>query len=546
MAEDFRYSDDGNHQMWTDSHQGSAYSRVNRVHRFFIGSNLVYPCIGGDTFRVDSHAGFAAVAIGEQLLNLVDSDPGKVSTIGVVEDEVHGFGRYYAMEYNPGIAAMEATRVLVYDSDYTAELESTTVDTAWDPFVELLPYVEVGMRVICLAGRTFLFYLVPSLTSTRVNVVELPVPGGGTSTAAPTEVITLSFVVRDRIYVVEDSPTTVFLYIGDTEQSPSQRTLLVRYDVAAQSVTGSMVVKDGATPFPRSYAATRGRMQFGETPVHMLLEPQTSWSEGAGRSIDDFPGVGSVSNLPTLGTQHAPLFRQSTGNAWTIVTTNQNGSTVEDTVTFQGSDIKPWMSGAEADAQGGQQRAAAVPRLLTRVSPPPEAYAALKTTPTEDNSDVYILHAAAMIQYQGILQDDAFVYRQGQDAGSTFYRNTHGNHRGMSNVFEGNPPPFDTTNRRDTTILVPGTILIENAQSTPESGFQAIRTVGAVANRLDSWRLADNSTWHGQPHTGSEGDPGLLPTDHDPSTDAIHGVQGDVFDEDLSVVVGWFTHGFLP
>lgn len=534
MTAAFRYSDDGNHQMWTDSHQGSGYSRVNRVHRFFIGSKLVYPCIGGDTFRVDSHAATAAVAIGEQLLDLTDAGASRVSTIGVVEDEVAGFGRYFALEYDPD-TTMKPVRVQVYDSDYTAELEAVTVETAWEPFVELLPFVEEGMRVICLAGRTFLFYLVPTLTNTRVNVVELPVPGAPVSSAPPTEVITLSFVVSDRIYVVEDSPTTVFIYIGDTEKSPTQQTLLIRYDVVAKNVTGNKVVQDGSTPFPRSYAATRGRTQYSETPVHLLLEPQSSWSEGAGRSIDDFPSVGG---------QHAPLFRQSTGNAWTIVTTNQNGSAVEDSVTFQGSDIKPWMSGAEGDAQGGQMRTAAVPRLLIRVSSPPAQYAALQNTPASDTSDVYILHAAAMVRYRGILQDDAFVYRQGVP--SPLYRNTLGNHRGVSNVFEGNPPDFDTENRRDTTILVPGTILIENAQSTPDSGFQPLRTVGAVANRLDDWRLRDNSSWHGKPETGSEGDPGLAVTDHDPSTDAIHGVQGDVFDEELSIVVGWYAHGFLP
>ena len=532
MSAAFRYSDDGNHQMWTDSHQGSGYSRVNRVHRFFIGSLNVFPAIGGDSFRVDSHAGTASIAIGKQLLDLSDAGEVRVSTIGIVEDEIAGFGRYFALEYDSA-AVMNPARVLVYDSEYTAELEAVTVATAWEPFVELLPYVEVGMRVICLAGRTFLFYLVPSLINTRVNVIELPVPGAPTSSAPPTEVITLSFVVSDRIYVVEDSPTTVFIYVGDTEASPAQQTLLIRYDVVAKNVTGSKVVQDGSTPFPRSYAATRGRTQFGETPVHMLLEPQSSWSDGAGRSIDDFPGVGD---------QHAPLFRQSTGSAWTIVTTNQNGSAIEDSVTFQGSDMKPWMGGAEADAQGGQQRAAAVPRLLIRVSPPPEAYSALKSTPSADTSDVYILHVAAMVRYLGILQDDAFVYRQ--DRGP--YRNTFGNHRGMSNVFEGNPPNFDTTNRRDTTILVPGTLLIENAQSSLDSGFQPLRTVGAVANRLDSWRLQDNSSWHGRPETGSEGDPGLAVTDHDPSTDAIHGVQGDVFDEDISVVVGWYAYGFLP
>ncbi len=518
--------------MWTDSHPGSGYSRVNRVHRFFIGSKLVYPCIGGDTFRVDSHAGTAAVEIGEQLLNLTDAGASRVSTIGIVEDEVNGYGRYFALEYDPD-TTMKPLRVQVYDSAYTAELEAATVETAWEPFVELLPYVEQGMRVICLAGRTFLFYLVPSLINTRVNMIELPAPGSPTSAAPPSEVITLSFVVKDRIYVVEDSPTTVFIYLGDTEASPSQQTLLVRYDVVSKNVTDSKVVQDGATPFPRSYAATRGRTQFGETPVHMVLEPQSSWAEGAGRSIDDFPSVGN---------EHAPLFRQSTGSAWTIVTTNQNGSAVEDVVTFQGSDLKPWMGGAEADAQGGQQRAAAVPRLLTRVSPPPEAYSGLKSTPASDTSDVYILHAAAMIQYHGILQDDAFVYRQSRTA----YRNTFGNHRGVSNVFEGNPPDFDTTNRRDSTILVPGTILIENAQTSLDSGFQPLRTVGSVANRLDSWRLDDNSSWHGRPEFGSEGDPGLTVTDQDPSTDAIHGVQGDVFDEELSVVVGWYAHGFLP
>lgn len=540
MAEDYRYSDDGNHQMWTDSHQGSGYSRVNRIHRFFVGSKEVLPSVGGDSFRVDSHAAHATTQIGEQILDLSDAGASRVSTIAVVEDEHNGFGRYFCLEYDSEGGAMVPKRVKVYDSDYTAELEAVTVEDSWTPFVQLLPYVEQGMRVINLGGaekRTFLFYLVPGPLSTKVNMVALPDPGVAASSAPPTEVIDLSFIVRDRIYVVQDSPSSVFLYIGDTERSPTQRTMVIRYDVDSKTVTDNRVVVDGATPFPRSNTAARGRRQQDEVPVHLVIEPQSSWADSAGTNSDDFPSVDS---------EHAPLFRHTTGNAWKLLTVNQNGFTVEDTVTFEGSDIKPWLSGAEADAQGGQVRVAAVPRYLTRVSPPPEAYAALQSIPDEDTSDVYIVHAAAMIRYQGIIEDDSFVYRQGQDDLSVFYRNVYGNSRSVSNVFEGNPPDLDTTNRRDTTILVPGTILIENAQSIPVSDLQPYRTIGTVANRLDAWRLEDNSTFHGEPYEGAESDTGIAPTDWDPSTDTIHGVQGDVFDEDRSIVVGWFTNGFLP
>ncbi len=539
MAEDYRYSDDGDHQLWTDAHQGSSYSRVNKLHRFFIGSHDVYPAVGGDSFRLDSQVGLASLPVGEQLLSLVSVGTARVSTVGVIEDEIEGCGRYFFMRYEGIGGSMTPTKLMVYDSPYTSELLPTSTLISWDPIVSLPPYVEQGMRVINLgeaANRTFLFYLVPGSVSTKVNVVSLPDSGAPASTASPKEVIDLSFVVRDRIYVVQDTASRVFIYVGDTEKSPTQQTLMIHYDVDSEAVIGSLVVKDGSTPFPRSYAVARGRTQHAETPVHMVLEPQSSWVEGAGRSIDDFPSIDN---------EHSPLFRQSTGNAWEMVSMEQNGTVVKDSVTFQGSDIKPWMSGAEADAQGGQVRVAAVPRYLIRMSPPPEAYAALQSTPTVDNCDVYVVHTAAMIRYRGIREDAAFVYRLGTGS-NILLRNTFGNHRGIANTFEGNPPDLDTVNRRDTTLLVPGTILIEDSQTTQSDKFQPYRTVGTLAVRLDSWGLDDDSSFHGFPHTGLDGSTTLVPTDWDPSTDAIHGVQGDVFDENLSVIVGWFVNGFLP
>lgn len=544
----FRYSDDGNHHMWIPAHQGGSYSRVSRVQRFFVGSDDVFAAIGGDSFRQDSHVAFnQAFDLGRQVRAIDDIGSASISTIGIVEDEFAGYGRYFFLRNGASGGLISPEAVAVYDSDYTDEMTAAAVADSWLPLVTLPPFVEQGMRIVNLGldgagdglNRTFLFYLsVLANRKTRVNVVRLPDPGDPPHSDAPLAVVDLDFEVADRFYAVHHIEDQVFLYFGDTDRSRQHRTFMVGYDPVANTIFRKQVLLiNDQKPFPRSYAAGVGNAAFGETPVHMVLEPRTSWLQGAGSQIDDDPNVEDTI---------APLYRRSTGSSWALMTVNADGKTVEDSVTFTGEDLRPWMGAAHADSQGGAERVAVVPRMLQRIAPPPAAYAALGSTPQVDSSSSYALQAQVVVRQEGVLEDASFVYRR--DSTTPALLPTFGNNRATSNIFGESPPAApqgSQTRRVFTPLLVPGTVLIENQRILHDSSFAALRTVKPTANRLREWELDDDSVFHGHPATLLTGSAvsGIGVTDHDQSTDCLHGVQGDIFDPDLTVVVGWFRNG---
>lgn len=540
----YDYTDEGNHQMWNPAHQGGSYSRVSRVQRMFTGSDNVYAALGGDTFRQDSHVAYnQAFPLGTQLQSLTDLvEPERVSTIGIIEDEVAGVGRYFFMKYETNGSEMVPVAVEVYESDYTDELASVAVTRVWEPLVALWNFIEQSMRVVTLggAGQTFLFYLAPLPgRTTRLHVVQLPDPGEAVSASPPLTVLDLDFEVLDRMYVVPHESGQVFIYLGDTDRSDSHRTVMVGYEPLTSTVTKQpSIVVNNQVPFPQSYAACTGRKVFEELPIHMVLEPSKSWLQGAGASIDDSPNAQET---------QPPSYRRSTGNAWTMVGLGPDGAFVEDSVLFEGSDIRPWMGTAHSDSQGGQMRVSAVPKMLARIAPPPELYEANGSIPGFDSSDAYALQAQVVVRQEGVLEGDAFVYRFDRESET---QPAFGNNRATSNVYDESPPvaPQGAFKRRTkTSLLVPGTVLIESQRSAAPLGAPDLRTVATLANKLRAWDLDDDSTIHGFPEPVFDGDlTGIGSTDHDQSTDCVHGVQGDIFDPDMTIIVGWFVNGFLP
>jgi len=146
----------------------------------FIGSGSVFAAIGSDSFRQDSHIAYnQAASIGEQIWSL--SEVGDfVSTIGIVDDESNGVGRYFFMRYsNPGGTATPVA-VSVYDSPFIDEVgPSSVVSDSWLPLVPLNSFVEQSMRVVNDGvNGTYLFYLAPTVEgNSQLNVVRLPDPG---------------------------------------------------------------------------------------------------------------------------------------------------------------------------------------------------------------------------------------------------------------------------------------------------------------------------------------------------------------------------------
>lgn len=538
----YLYTDDGNHQTWVAAHQGGSYSRVSRTQRMFVGSRDIFAAAGGDSFRQDSHLAYdSATALGQQIPDAMTAGS-FISTIGIIEDEVTGHGRYFVMKYRDSGGTQKPQSVAAYDSPYTNELVGAALVDSWSPLVSLATFIEQSMRVVHtgLAAGSFLFYAtqLPNRKS-QINVVSLPDPGQPAHSDAPLTVASLDFEVVDRIYVVPRNGT-VWLYLGSSERSLSQKTYALEYDPHANKVTTSIreVVSD-QLPFPRSYAACRGRSVFGEDPIHLALEPLRSWVQGAASSIDDDSNVRDT--IP-------PAFRRVTGNAWVLASLNSNGYAVDDSVFFEGSDLKPWMGTAHADSQGGQMRVAAIPKFLERIAPPPDSYAANKTTPQHDSSDAYVLQAQVVVRQEGLLTKQAFVYRKDN---IEQIQPAFGNNRATSNVFDESPPDAGSggsfEDRKLTMLLVPGTILIEPQRAERVDSIPPMRTVSPVANRLRHWGLIDDSVFYGTPIAALLGGLASLdPTDQDQSTDCIHGVQGDIFDPDLTVIVGWFTNGFLP
>jgi hypothetical protein len=157
------------------------------------------------------------------------------------------------------------------------------------------------------------------------------------------------------------------------------------------------------------------------------------------------------------------------------------------------------------------------------------------------------VQAEVVVRQDGVLERTAFVYRRDADVK---IKKAFGNNRATSNIYDESPPFTPTGSeslRVKTQLLVPGTILIESLRKPANlSGLPVTRTIGPVTNRLKEWALEDDSTIYGFPVSNLLGS--LVTdavTDHDMSTDCIHGVQGDIFDPDLTVIVGWFTSGFL-
>ena len=546
----YSYADEGNHQLWTASHQGGSFSRVSRYHRFFLGSDNIYPAAGSDSFRLDACTLYpTAFALGTQIQSLTDTGGGaRISTVGIVEDETAGLARYFFLRYNVENDLMKPTTLVAYDSLYGDEMSNASVSDVWEPMVDLWDFVEQSMRVVNLGvegavGQTYLFYLVPqSNRTTRLNVVPLPDPGDPVSNAPPLTVTTFDFEVIDRIYVVPHDDGRVFISVGNTERSSVHRTVCLGYEPSTQTIfqEPTMVVSD-QLPFPRSYAACVGRRLFDELPIHLMLEPPSSWLQGAGASIDDGPNARQV--VP-------PSYRKSTGNSWVITSLGPDGLFVEDSMPFDGSEVRPWMGSAHADSQGGRNRVSVVPKMLARIAPPPSAYEARKNIPEFDVSDSYAFQAQATVRQEGVLAETAFVYRY--DFGvDPLLQPTFGNNRATSNVFDESPPdapqgsPLDR--RTLTTLLVPGTLLIESQRNQRLDDSPPIQTIATVANRLREWDLDDESTVFGGPESEWPGNLGTIgASDHDPSTDTIHGVQGDIFDPDLTIVVGWFINGRQP
>lgn len=494
--------------------------------------------MGSDNFRVDSQILVdPASPVGDLLDSYTGVDP-RFSPIGIVEDENSEHGRYFMLEYaDTGDTTLEPTKVVVVNSAYDDELSaSSTVVDSWAPGVLINQGSEQGMRVINISGdtpapeRTFLYYLEERPTSTVVYYVRLPDEGEALSVEAPKIVAEIDTFSRSRFYVVHIEGNLVGLYVGDSEGTRTKRTMAMVHDPVANTLTTSpYTLVEDSLPYPRSYAACKGR---GDE-VHIILEPSVSWREGWG-SMDTSPN-----NLTV------PPELKSSGNTWSIYSLIEGGRVIEDQLVFDGSDIQTWMGASWADASGGRHRASVIPWFMCRQTSPPSKFSSgYGIQPTEDNAFSYALTASVGTRQYVPADDLVFVQRVGE------VNPTFGNHESTSSWQNSDSQAGigSSADKAKFDLLVPGTILIEPLEAEASGTFAPVSTAGTVANRLDDWRITDDNAYAGSPNAGlyPPVPPDELNPAQNPSTDCIHGVQANVFDESFAAIVGWFTNGDPP
>lgn len=545
----FQYSDYGNHETWIDALQGGSFCRVNRLSRFFTGSDDVFACLGSEFFRVDSQVAINdSVVLGTMILTYSDVNEGveKVSPVGIVEDEESEHGRYFLMKYvGDSEDVARPTTLVVYNSSYTAELDSVTIDDAWTPEFQLSFGTEQGMRVVNLGlvdggdstGRTYLYYLESTPSATTIYYVNLPDEGEAVSTAAPVKVADLDLITKNRFYVVHVEGDIVALYVGDTDKAQARRTDVLIHNPVTNTVNfGPKTIAVGSIPFPQSYAACKG---IGDD-LHIFLEPPSSWLAGWGTFLVDAPDTES---------ELVPPRRKSSGNSWVLASMIQGGRILEEQLLFDGTDVQPWMGSTGADFMGDKFRASVIPWFICRQTNPPEKFSSSHgISVTGDISHSYIFFTAVGIRNRSPEELITFVERVDNIAD---LRPAFGNSRATSSIENTSPPTFNggqvPSQRTLTNLLVPGTFLIEPLQMTFVGEFNALTTIGSHAQRLDNWRLIDDNAPYGDPNlagsTIAPPAPVGAPGEHNACSDCAHGVKGDLFDGDLAVVVGWFVNG---
>lgn len=544
----YTYSDYGNHETWIDALQGGSFCRVNRLNRFFLGSGDVYACLGSEFFRVDTQVGINdAVSLGTLITVYAGVGVGVevVSPVGIIEDEESEHGRYFLLKYvGDALGTARPDSVIVYNSSYTAELDSVSIDTSWTPQFQLVLGAEQGMRVINLGlveggdstGRIYLYYLESTPSATTIYFIKLPDEGEAGSIEPPVKVVELDLITKNRFYVVHTGGDQVVLYVGDTDRAQVRRTEVLIHNPVTNTISfGPETLITGSIPFPQSYAACKG---VGDE-VHLMLEPSSSWLAGWGTFLADSPDT-ETENV-------APLRRQS-GNAWVLTSLIQGGRVLEDQLLFDGTDIQPWMGSTGADSMGDKFRASVVPWFLCRQSNPPGKFAVSHgVTLTTDESHVYSLSAAVGVRTRSPAELFAFVQRKDDISD---LRPAFGNNRSTSNIEDSSPPTFSggsvPSERPRTNLLVPGTLMIEPLQAVGVGNFNALMTIGSHAQRLDNWRMTDDNAPYGEPNLSGPILPPAIPSshsDHNACSDCAHGVQASLFDEDLGVVVGWFVNG---
>ncbi len=553
----FQYVDRGDHETYIPALQGGSFCRVHKLNRFFGGLDPLFPCLGSDYFRVDSQvyinsAGAMGPGLGSYFLN---DGSTALSPVGIVEDENTEHGRYFALRYN-GNVAQNALPVdlVVYNSEYEHELDSTTIAVAWTPPFSIPQGFERGMRVVNLglveggdsSHRTFLYYLEPSASSTLVYALELPDEGEAASVIAPTLVTQLDFVAVSRFYVVPIGGDNVALYVGNRAKDAFRRTISFVHDPVTDvlSQTPSTLI-EGSLPFPQSYAACVGK---GDE-VHLFLEPTSSWLEGAGTRAEDREDVTEQDQFnPPIP---ATIDRHS-GNAWTLVTLSNGGTIIQGQIPFSGNDLQPWMGASDADAMGGRFRASVTPRFLARQAPPPEKFkAGWGNVPANDISFCYTLFGSVGLRTKSgelnELESEKFVQRE---LGTVSLAITYGNSRATSGVIFDEGPLVESVNFREAVnLLVPGSLLIEPLATQGIGEFSPLTTLGFIANRLDSWRLADDDAPYGADGDGTTTPPippEALSTFSTVSM-AVGGAQA-VWSARLNqaIIVGWFIGGIEP
>lgn len=539
---DYFYTDYGNHEAWTSALQGGSFCRVNRMYRFFEGTDDVRPCLGSDFFRLDSQISVNnSASLGTIVDDYSEQTPAStaMSPVGIVEDENSEHGRYFYLDYlADGNGNMQVQSLKVADSSYTDELSVLSGVDSWVPPVTVEAGAELGMRVVNMGrdlpapNRTYVYYLETTATTSNIYFLGLPDSGDPASVAVPLKVAEIDVVTRDRFYVVYVRDNLVALYLGDSDRSQDRRTSLIVHDPTTNSVLfGPTVVSSGSIPFPQSYAACVGK---GDE-IHMMLEPPASWRNGWATLNSDRPGSGGEAAAPR---------QKSSGNAWTLTTFIEDGTILEDQILFNGTDIQPWLGASSADSFGDRYRASVIPWFMGRQSAPPAKFAeTFGNTPDFDTSCSYFLSASVGTRQPGTDEESNFLQRVDR---IDDLRNTYGSHRSASNweneISQPNEPSDD---RRKHNFLVPGTVMIEPLEPAPVGLNIAMSTLGTQAVRIDNWRLEDDDSSTGEPGPGF-----LAPVPlnahnprHNPSTDCTHGVQAGFFDEGLAFVVGWFTNG---
>jgi len=486
--------------------------------------------------------------------------------IGIISDESIGvlrgiYGIYRDTQSNGERELVEIREVALFQQTPFAIPDLLV----WDIPIPLPRGVEHSMRVVTLAQLSqdlldnlftgindplpvlgFIYYVLSSGDSSRLYVVPISPPSGFIfpdnyqRDQPPQLVAEFDFKIEDRIYVVRSTENwdRVIIYLGDGDSSPLRRTtVLVHEPLTNTVVRPPKVLIDGASPFPRSYAAAAGRSEWNLPMTSVLLETENSRDGG-----------GAVDLASRLDSPHRISYKWfPSGSEWLLCSFVTDGYNLLDQQTVDHTKVGPYLGGGHAVNSGSWNRVRAWPTFLGRLDLPLDrrfftSFEPGDTIPDQffrpDVSSDYMLHCSYGLDTPGDEASSQFVFRKAPFLSAP------------RPIFGANYSETQlTANSTGLPMYVAGSIQLAHVGgvNTDETYYNPI---GLASNRRDSWRLDDDTNPYGWPGPvlspfGSPLDQSLFIYEgnrRDAEHDWVNGCKAAVFEPDRVFMVAWYTH----